>query len=120
MVGKRVYFGKIGAINASLIAGNEPENRLERLEEFWRRMRRKEFWGLSHWPGLADTTSYWSTVLGGIPRSGRREVVDEISEHIVEGRAELDEQTEAEIRNLLDRVGDPRDIAAEARATGRM
>ena len=30
-------------------------------------MRRKEFWGLSNWPGLADTTSYWSTVLGGIP-----------------------------------------------------
>jgi NTE family protein len=57
----------IGAINASLIAGNEPENRLERLEEFWRRMRRKEFWGLSSWPGLSDTTSYWSTLLGGIP-----------------------------------------------------
>src|SRR5262249_45511950 len=43
----------IGAINASLIAGNELDNRVERLEEFWRRMRRKEFWGLSHWPGLA-------------------------------------------------------------------
>src|SRR5712691_5599579 len=57
----------IGAINASLIAGNEPENRLDRLEEFWRRMRHKEFWGLSNWPGLADTTSYWSTLLGGIP-----------------------------------------------------
>ena len=36
----------IGAINASLIVGNEPENRLDRLEEFWRRMRRKEFFGL--------------------------------------------------------------------------
>jgi NTE family protein len=57
----------IGAINASLIAGNEPENRLERLEEFWRRMRRKELWGLSTWPGLSDTASYWSTLLGGIP-----------------------------------------------------
>jgi NTE family protein len=57
----------IGAINASLIAGNEPENRLERLEEFWRRMRRKEFWGLSSWPGLNDTASYWSTLFGGIP-----------------------------------------------------
>jgi patatin-like phospholipase len=57
----------IGAINASLIAGNEPNNRVERLEEFWRRMRRKEFWGLANWPGLAETTSYWSTVLGGIP-----------------------------------------------------
>jgi len=57
----------IGAINASLIAGNEPENRLEKLKEFWRRMRRKEFWGLSTWPGLSDTTAYWSTLFGGIP-----------------------------------------------------
>jgi NTE family protein len=57
----------IGAINASLIAGNERENRLDRLEEFWRRMRRKEFWPLSTWPGLSDTAAYWSTLLGGIP-----------------------------------------------------
>jgi NTE family protein len=57
----------IGAINASLIAGNEREDRLDRLEEFWRRMRRKEFWGLSTWPGLSDTAAYWSTLLGGIP-----------------------------------------------------
>jgi len=48
----------IGAINASLIAGNEPENRLDRLEEFWHRMKRKEFWGLTNWPGLADTAAY--------------------------------------------------------------
>ena len=57
----------IGAINASLIAGNEREDRLHRLDEFWRRMRRKEFWGLSTWPGLSNTTAYWSTLLGGIP-----------------------------------------------------
>ena len=29
----------IGAINASLIAGNTPEMRLERLREFWQRVR---------------------------------------------------------------------------------
>src|SRR5215470_16022614 len=57
----------IGAINASLIAGNEPEHRLERLQEFWRRMRRKELWNRSSWPGAADTANYWTTVLGGIP-----------------------------------------------------
>ena len=57
----------IGAINASLIAGNEPENRIDRLEEFWRRMRRPEFCRLAAWPGLSETTAYWSTVLGGIP-----------------------------------------------------
>jgi NTE family protein len=57
----------IGAINASLIAGNEPEHRLERLQEFWRRMRRKELWSRSSWPGAADTANYWATILGGIP-----------------------------------------------------
>jgi NTE family protein len=57
----------IGAINASLIAGNEPENRLDRLEEFWRRMQRKELGTPWTWRGLSDTTSYWSTLLGGIP-----------------------------------------------------
>ena len=57
----------IGAINASLIAGNEPGDRLAKLEEFWRRMKRKELWGLSAWPGLNDTMSYWSTLMGGIP-----------------------------------------------------
>jgi NTE family protein len=57
----------IGAINAGLIAGNEPDNRLPRLQEFWRRMARRDFWGGSPWPGLSDTVSYWATVLGGIP-----------------------------------------------------
>src|SRR5262249_40177893 len=51
----------IRAINASVIAGNERAHRLDRLEEFWRRMQRNEFWGLANWPGLADITSYWST-----------------------------------------------------------
>src|SRR5213076_2008389 len=42
----------IGAINASLIAGNEPADRLDRLEEFWRRMKRKEFWASRPGPEL--------------------------------------------------------------------
>jgi NTE family protein len=57
----------IGAINGSLIAGNEVKDRLAKLEEFWRRMKRKEIWGASAWPGLPDMLSYWTTVLGGIP-----------------------------------------------------
>jgi NTE family protein len=56
----------IGAINASLIAGNERENRLDRMREFWRRVTRKETWSLSLWPGMADALGYWSTVMGGI------------------------------------------------------
>lgn len=36
----------IGAINAALIAGNEPEHRLARLTEFWESVTRPS----SHWP----------------------------------------------------------------------
>ena len=36
-------------------------------------------------------------------------------EHITAARADLDPETEAEIRSLLERLGDPADIAAEAR-----
>jgi NTE family protein len=56
----------IGAINASLIAGNAPEQRIAKLEEFWRRMAHKEVMQVS-WPGLADTVHYWRTLLGGLP-----------------------------------------------------
>jgi NTE family protein len=57
----------IGAINASLIAGNAREKRLPHIKEFWRRMHTREFWGLAHWPGLDMAASYWSTLFGGIP-----------------------------------------------------
>ena len=53
--------------------------------------------------------------LAGLPRERRRELEQEISEHIAEARATLSAQNEAEIRTLLDRIGDPADIAAEAR-----
>jgi NTE family protein len=58
----------IGAINASLIAGNDPQDRVEKLREFWRRMERNPAWGFpGAWPGFHDMVAYWSTVLGGIP-----------------------------------------------------
>jgi hypothetical protein len=53
--------------------------------------------------------------LADVPRARRREVVQEISQHIEEARAELTTQNEAEIRNVLDRLGDPAEIAAAAR-----
>ncbi len=58
----------IGAINASLIAGNEPRNRLPALEEFWQRMADKSFWQTwPVWPQIAQSLSYWKTLSGGIP-----------------------------------------------------
>jgi NTE family protein len=58
----------IGAINASIIAGNEVDQRLDRLREFWRRMERDAFWSaIPAWTGLADSLSAWATVATGIP-----------------------------------------------------
>jgi NTE family protein len=58
----------IGAINASIIAGNKPQDRLAKLNEFWNRMERPSIWPFPPaWTGVADTWSYWSTLLRGIP-----------------------------------------------------
>jgi NTE family protein len=58
----------IGAINASLIAGNEIGDRLIKVEEFWRRMKREPLWGAAFLAsGASEVMSYWSTLLNGIP-----------------------------------------------------
>jgi NTE family protein len=57
----------IGAINASLIAGNPVRDRLARLRAFWKRMEQQPLLGLQHaWPAVHDRLSYWSTVAHGI------------------------------------------------------
>jgi uncharacterized membrane protein len=53
--------------------------------------------------------------LDDLPRARRREIVDEISRHIAEARADLEAETEADVRNILETLGDPAEIAAEAR-----
>ena len=58
----------IGAINASLIAGNAANERLPALREFWSRMTHKSFlhaW--SGWQSIAQSMSNWQTVTAGIP-----------------------------------------------------
>ncbi len=58
----------IGAINASIICGNKPEDRLPRLQEFWRLVERSTFWGVfPAWTGVGDALSSWSTLANGIP-----------------------------------------------------
>ena len=53
--------------------------------------------------------------LDDLPRDRRREIVDEISGHIAEARAGLEAETEADVRNILEGLGDPAEIAADAR-----
>ena len=53
--------------------------------------------------------------LSDLPRARRREVVEEIAEHIEEARLEGGAETEAGTLNVLDRLGEPAEIAADAR-----
>lgn len=58
----------IGAINASLIAGNAPGDRLARLREFWKRMEQVPAWNFrTAFPDFNEKLAYWSTITSGIP-----------------------------------------------------
>lgn len=65
---------------------------------------------------VQDYLARLESELSGIPRSGRREVLDEIRAHIVEASTELPPEDESGMRNVLERLGEPGEIAAEARA----
>jgi uncharacterized membrane protein len=54
--------------------------------------------------------------LRGVEASRRQEILAEVHGHIQEGRTGLDPDDAASVRTLLDRVGDPAAIAAEAGA----
>lgn len=49
-----------------------------------------------------------------LPAGRREELVNDLREHIEIARAELAEETEASIRTILDRLGDPESIVASA------
>ena len=58
----------IGAINAALISGNRPQDRMDRLNQFWRRVEQQ--WpiaGLFDWLGLGNFMPNFNTVSRGIP-----------------------------------------------------
>jgi hypothetical protein len=63
---------------------------------------------------VADYLERLEDELAGVPRARRSEIVREVSGHIAAARAELATESEAELRTLLDRIGDPAEIAAEA------
>src|SRR4029450_9592798 len=46
-----------------------------------------------------------------LPANRRQELLDEVQEHITAARAALEPETEAGVRTLLERLGDPADIA---------
>jgi uncharacterized membrane protein len=56
---------------------------------------------------VADYLKRLEKELSDLSRARRRELVQEISEHIDEARSGLEAQSEAEMRTLLDRLGTP-------------
>jgi NTE family protein len=57
----------IGAINASLIAGNKPAARLARLKEFWSRVEHKSFLQFAGaWPIVGQAAATFFSTLTGI------------------------------------------------------
>lgn len=53
--------------------------------------------------------------LVGVPATRRRELLDDVRGHVSEARAGLTEETDADLLNILDRLGDPAELAAEHR-----
>ena len=57
----------IGAINGAIIAGNPPERRMERLEQFWqlvRSDRASNVWGM--WPAVASAVAQAGVLANGV------------------------------------------------------
>jgi uncharacterized membrane protein len=50
-----------------------------------------------------------------LPRRSRRELIDGVREHIAEARTEEPQETDASLLTLLDRLGDPADLAEDER-----
>ncbi len=58
----------IGAINAGIIAGNRPEDRLNRLKEFWGRVRHPaSVTSMASLPFLGSTFAAMNAVTSGVP-----------------------------------------------------
>lgn len=64
---------------------------------------------------VSDYLARLEAALAGLPRDRRDEIVDEVAEHIAAGMEQLPPDDEAGLRTLLERLGDPAQIAADAR-----
>ena len=57
----------IGAINAALIAGNKPDDRLDRLQEFWERVRNRPPLGTDWLASFGNAFANMGVVSHGVP-----------------------------------------------------
>jgi hypothetical protein len=68
----------------------------------------------------ADYLERLRAALGDVQRSDREQIIAQVSEHLSEARAALSSQNEAGIREIVERLGSPDDIAAAVVSDRRM
>jgi len=56
-----------------------------------------------------------SAAAGDLPKNARQEFIDDMRSHIAEARAREPEETDAAVMNILDRLGEPATVVADAR-----
>jgi uncharacterized membrane protein len=64
---------------------------------------------------VSDYLGRLDSALAGLPKARREEILDEITNHIAEERSRLRDESDSDLRDLLDRVGDPAEVADAAR-----
>jgi hypothetical protein len=68
---------------------------------------------------VADYLARLGSALVDVPSDRRDEIIGEIRSHIAEERSRLADETDADVHNLLDRIGDPAELAAAARSASQ-
>jgi hypothetical protein len=58
--------------------------------------------------------------LAWLPPGRRKELTSQITDHIDEARGQLSDETDADLLSIIDRLGEPDEISAEARARFQM
>ncbi len=61
---------------------------------------------------LSDYMSRLERALANVPDPRRRELLDEVRTHIAEARSQVPNETDADLMNIVDRLGDPAEVAA--------
>jgi uncharacterized membrane protein len=63
---------------------------------------------------VSDYLERLDSALASVPAARREEILDEIAQHIADERSRLETESDTDLLNLLDRIGDPSEVAAAA------
>jgi len=105
----------IGAINAALIVGNRPEDRLERLRAFWHTVAHKGLPAL--WPGLPGLPTFWTSlqsVSQGLPGFFTPNHRAWLGQHVTLDETEAGYYHTTALRNTLEALTNPACLSAGA------